>query len=854
MLLPCMVLIYGLLTGQRPQSDDQETDVMSRNVYADIYHGFSQSLARYVLPTIFLCFGIYHTTMQSLPSTYICSTTIGATKVNMFILQIIGTALDAIIIIGTWRLLKENSDNKEKIATIGSILISSAIILAVLGTVIGFWTFGSIGYLFQFPTIYIWSIVKDAIACAIVIICALQLSSQIGLLSLIFNITCCCVSAPLLISAWPSRRPFPPQSNTAKSLGIFCIFAGYILSTRTRSSKTARTSATSPKSGSVLINLLLTALFIVTEILFLIRTNNVDKHPIYNLMYEARIQGDRWIKEASPSDTLGRAVLEYRTRHNGRDPPPNFDKWYSYALQKGSLVIDGYDSIDRDLLPFWSMEPSDIRRLTPVTSNSTDTMNGIVAITIRNGTAASTINESSGSKDITKMLIMINEFAKWLPDLEIAINIRRQPRVSMPWDKMKPMKKLGIAKMTQKQPGPKNVGFSTFNDEKWSSKLKTVYSVKENSVAQWRPFMPSLFDEKVAPSCSPFSPARQSRGWNPQDFCAKCALPHSDGPFVKNWTLAADLCNQPDIANIHGFFTGEAIVRLDEPPKGILLPIFSRSKITGYNDILFPFPGDYVEPETADISEKGFYEKSDKLFWRGALSSEGISFHHQWQGMLQQRLVHLTTKHSPTKSTSLLLPSTKKGKYMYENVPFSELEPILEKFDTAFTNNMPCLNDPDCNEQVREFGVRESVPFSEQKNYRYLFSLDKNGGSSPDFIPFLMSKSVPFHASIFRSWYDDRLTPWLHFVPQDGRLHAVHSTLAYFEGFKGKVHGREVQMEGKPAEAAFIADQGRKWSNLALRSEDASVYAFRLLLEYSRVVDDNRDNIGYVREEVSIHI
>jgi len=30
-----------------------------------------------------------------------------------------------------------------------------------------------------------------------------------------------------------------------------------------------------------------------------------------------------------------------------------------------------------------------------------------------------------------------------------------------------------------------------------------------------------------------------------------------------------------------------------------------------------------------------------------------------------------------------------------------------------------------------------------------------------------------------------------------------------------------------------------------LRREDIEVYTFRLLLEYARIIDDNRDRIGY---------
>jgi len=89
---------------------------------------------------------------------------------------------------------------------------------------------------------------------------------------------------------------------------------------------------------------------IPTEVFFLIRDNELGRHEIYATMFDARVKGDRWLRKASESASLQRAVVEYRLRHHGRNPPPKFDVWYNYALEKGSPIIDDYDSIDRDLL------------------------------------------------------------------------------------------------------------------------------------------------------------------------------------------------------------------------------------------------------------------------------------------------------------------------------------------------------------------------------------------------------------------------------------------------------------------------------------------------------------------------
>ena len=43
-----------------------------------------------------------------------------------------------------------------------------------------------------------------------------------------------------------------------------------------------------------------------------------------------------------------------------------------------------------------------------------------------------------------------------------------------------------------------------------------------------------------------------------------------------------------------------------------------------------------------------------------------------------------------------------------------------------------------------------------------------------------------------------------------------------------------------------IAEVGRVWAEKVLRKEDMEIYMFRLLLEWGRLTDDRRDEIGYM--------
>ena len=74
----------------------------------------------------------------------------------------------------------------------------------------------------------------------------------------------------------------------------------------------------------------------------------------------------------------------------------------------------------------------------------------------------------------------------------------------------------------------------------------------------------------------------------------------------------------------------------------------------------------------------------------------------------------------------------------------------------------------------------------------------------------------------------------------------MYSTLAYLAGVHGKLpDGSVVNWEGHVKEGEKIAEEGRNWANKVLRKEDMEVYFFRLLLEWGRLTDDNREKLGF---------
>lgn len=86
-------------------------------------------------------------------------------------------------------------------------------------------------------------------------------------------------------------------------------------------------------------------------------------------------------------------------------------------------------------------------------------------------------------------------------------------------------------------------------------------------------------------------------------------------------------------------------------------------------------------------------------------------------------------------------------------------------------------------------------------------------------------------------------------MPVDVRFHGLLSTLAYFAGTEaGAGDGRGgpwKSMKPNLEAAEQIAEEGREWAAKVLRKEDMEVYMFRLLLEWGRLTDDRRDELGF---------
>lgn len=555
-------------------------------------------------------------------------------------------------------------------------------------------------------------------------------------------------------------------------------------------------------------------------------------------MYNAHIEHEEYAKFVTQSYSLEDAVAQYRRRYS-LNPPPGFDAWYAYATARSALIIDDYDQIWKDLLPFWEISPQTLRLQTwEMVANP---WNEIGGVSIRDGVASVQENILPTHRWMVEGAAgLINTFAEWLPDMDLAFNLNDESRVSVPHGILQQLHRW--ARSSEHKPG--TASFSPSRASSWPPMTSETIETTEFEDCAFR----SSFEQYGSISCPSSSPARTSRYHDHTTICTSCTAPHSLGQFVSNWSLAGNPCHQPDLAHYHGFYLSPAAFKGSQT----LLPVFSQSKPAGFQDILYPSPWNYMDKVKYEPSDEhpdqDFIMKQNVLFWRGA-TSEGVSAEGTWRGMVRQRLVHLANNLTASSydSTVLLLPDPgHRGRLSYQTFRGTDLPSLGLRADVRIVDHIArCGGDHDCEDQLAEFSVVSPTTFEDHWQYRYLFDVD-GAGFSGRFLPFLQSKSLPFKTALFREWYDERLTAWKHFVPQDLRLHGVWSTLAYFAGVEGRVKGQDISYGSHVKEGERIAEAGREWAGKVLRKEDMEIYFFRLLLEWGRLTDDNRDELGYV--------
>lgn len=519
-------------------------------------------------------------------------------------------------------------------------------------------------------------------------------------------------------------------------------------------------------------------------------------HPIYHLITKAEKEFEE-LKERQ-SDSLAKAVEEYRRRYK-IPPPPNFDKWYEFAKNKKVQLIDEYDTIYHSLQPFWALKPSVIRGRA---REALGFDNALLGLLIRDGRVVSAAGGVEWQQKST--VGMIQDFVKYLPDMDLPFNVHDEPRVILPHDDLS---RLVAAAKDKTMPAafqnqaPTNQWSSRPADVDDGTRFIEVKTTRFNRFAHQATWTNSRI------SCSPESP---SRGLDETLQDDSTSYSFSELGFISNKTAFSDICISPSLRERFGFFNRPNAFNIVHD----LFPIFSQSKVSSYQDILYPSPWYWSEKvEYFEGEDYKWEKKQDKMYWRGSTTG-GFSRDGGWRRQHRQLLVERVNALDTAK---IFVPqnSSQTGAWATEEV---QRQDYKELFDVKFSNVGQC-DKGDCDAQEEFFEVVKPGKQNEAWAYKHLLDIDGNAFSGR-FYAFLKSRSLIFKMAIFREWHEEWLRPWVHYIPLSMKGDEYLESVRYFR-----------EEETGKLQAPHIANASREWAGTVLRNNDLEVWFFRLLLE-----------------------
>lgn len=568
-----------------------------------------------------------------------------------------------------------------------------------------------------------------------------------------------------------------------------------------------------------------------------------DSHPIGKLIYDAQhIFAELMSKE---SRSIEDAAQAYRKRR-GRHPPPGFDRWYEFARDKNSVIVeDFFDQIYHDLEPFWGMEPTVLRK---------ESWDFEMTIHVRDGKA------ESGSDWFWTViwLDLIKTIEHLLPDMDLALNAMDEPRLVVPWEDInkymrKAAKTVNLPKAkkvrsdSQKLPEPGKGDLMTETRPKeWedTSKFHPSHDGESWSFLLIRNVEP--YWAIARRGCAPDSLARttdlQESFHQVPDISMKLAEPHMFNGYVSNYSMSTDVCHQPDLQGLEGIL----IAPLSTSASKVMFPMFGGSKLGINNEILLPAPMYWNEEERftgGDDHGIAWQLKETKAVWRG-VATGGRNTAHNWRGFQRHRFVSM--------NNGTKLSSVEAGQHKPENFVLPDKQYKIQAqsegklgewvsnwTDVSFIDLMcdPPMDDGSCDYTAPYFDRAPGLRMAEQFDYKYVPDIDGNSFSGR-YLGFLRSTSLPVKSTIWREWHDSRLVAWKHFVPMDSRYGDYYGIMEYFLGYEGH--------DGHDMAGEKIASEGKEWAEKVLRKEDMQIYVLRLLLEYARILDDRREHLGWV--------
>ena len=537
-------------------------------------------------------------------------------------------------------------------------------------------------------------------------------------------------------------------------------------------------------------------------------------HPIEKNIAEAKMAFSAMVERQSK--TLEEAVAEYKRRYH-RPPPPHFDVWYDMATAEDAiLLIDEFDTLMAPLEPFWGVPPHVIRERIDA------------AFRARRIHKFQVLNHKwvSSSTNTGRYAYVGIEMATWLqedhlsllPDLTFALNFWDEPRVYTPFEE-------------------KQRAMAMASDHTLVDQQQTVYG---NPDSQMRFLKLEHRDawEAMKLACPIDSPARSS----PHNATVKN---EAFLEFPLNRTAYIDICNDPVLATAHGFVLAPAAFDLTHT----MIPLFSGGVPVVASDIIFPpaytgqrlNDGHYEYDPDADMP---WEDKQNSIYWKGS-STGGWATETNWRDLHRQRLSLKFTDTAKSQANATFLRQEPEGSGPW--TPYvASLAPMASQFDIHIAGELVLCSGPrsrrkkdrktgGCKAETTALNIAQLGSAQEAWNHKLVLDIDGNGYSGR-FIRLLVSNSAVVKMTVFREWFNDWIVPWVHYIParQDQEFSDLSEIVRFLTSERGDPLAKEV------------ATMGQAWTTKIITKPALRLWFLRLMMEYGRVINDDRDNMNYV--------
>lgn len=491
------------------------------------------------------------------------------------------------------------------------------------------------------------------------------------------------------------------------------------------------------------------------------------RHPVELLHQRASAEFDTLVSRQSRNAI--EAIGSYERRY-GRTPPPGFQQWVEYAMAQKSPIIDDFDMILENLGPFHKMTAEGVLHLMKETTQGEN--DRVSRCSFARGSFSGGCSKFSAA-----MEHVLGDATKHIPNVALIVNFLDEPSVL--------------------RTGKHGEGLGQHWLDMSGQSIASLVSDACRNTTHQKPFY-----------------ASHSRRVNTHGL-----------PMVQNVDAEKDLCLHPEYNTSHGFVMSPASLR----HIAVEFPLLSRAAPYPFSDIVFPSPH-YVFQDNrySESMDKEFLDKKNVLFWAG--TTTGGYWRKDagdWRHAQRQRFAQMANTNAEERNFTYLdyNPDHIDGGYSpYVSVDFNRA-----LYDARLTKVHQC-DAAACQEQKTFFKISKNQETSPSKHYDYRFVFDVDGNSySGRFYKYLEAHTVPLKMTIFREWHDERLVPWLHYIPVSQSMEEIPELMRYLA----------TTQEGQ-AISLRIAEAGREWYRQALAPVHQGIYLYRLLLELAWLQDESR--------------